>query len=87
MTRRAAALAERHYRHLAFAEYARDPHDADAPRLARLHARWLRGGDRYLGAGRATAIGPPPPDWRAGIDEDELAPSPWWGDPLPVAQD
>ncbi len=84
--RHSPAAADRHRRHLAFADYARDPRPEGVPAwLPRLHARWLRGGERYLGAARATPCGPPPDDWRAAFDEADLAADPRWGDPLPAA--
>lgn len=59
------AQMERDYRHLAFRDYALDPHDCNASdHMRALYARWLRIGDRAFTGGPKTPDAEPFPDPR-----------------------
>lgn len=79
------ALADRHYRHLEFVEVARDPHDCLlTDRQRAVYYRWLRGGDRYMGAGGTmtplTDAPEPDDDWRSRTDMDDEWPECFTGE-------
>jgi len=74
---RADALRERDFRHSEFAEVLTDPHDCMlSDRQRAVFERWLRGGHRYLGAGRVlTPVdGPAEFDHVADRDMDDDGP-------------